>query len=88
MLLEREVQRPADGENVAVLLGPNVKPSWIPEVSGFTIRQLSYDEQKRVPEYYDLASSFKGSVIEVALIKGNYCRMVGRRYEFRRKAGD
>lgn len=87
LLLEREVQRSADGGSVAVLLGPNVKSSWIPEASGFTIRQLSYDEQRRVPEYYDLTSSFKGSVIEVALTKGNYCRKAGRRYEFRRKAG-
>ena len=70
LLLEREVQRSADG-NVVVLLGPNVKSSWIPEVSGFAIRQLSYNERKRVPEYYDLTSSFKGSVIEVALTKGN-----------------
>jgi len=87
LLLEREVPRPADGRNVAVLLGPNIKSSWIPEASGFTIRQLSYDEQKRVPEYYDLTSSFKGNVIEVALTKGNYCRKNGSRYEFRRQAG-
>ena len=86
LLLEREVQRPAEGGNVVVLLGPNVKSTWIPEVSGLTIRQLSYDEEKRVPEYYDLTSSFRGSVIEVALTKGNYCRKVGRRYEFRRQA--
>ena len=86
LLLEREVQRSADGGNVTVLLGPNVKSSWIPDASGFAIRQLSYDEQKRVPEYYDLTSSFKRSVIEVALTKGNYCRQVGRRYEFRRQA--
>ena len=69
MLLEREVQRSADGGNVVVLLGPNVKSSWIPEVSGFDIRQLSYDEQKLVPEYYELSSSFKGSVIEIGLTK-------------------
>ena len=87
LLLEREVQRSADGVNVAVLLGPNVNSSWIPEASGFAIRKLSYDEQKRVPEYYDLTSSFKGSVIEVALTKGNYCRKAGRLYEFRRQAG-
>jgi hypothetical protein len=87
LLLEREVQRTADGGNVAVLLGPNVNSSWIPEASGFAIRKLSYDEQKRVPEYYDLTSSFKGSVIEVALTKGNYCRKAGRRYEIRRQAG-
>ena len=87
MLIEREVPRPADGGNVEVLLGPNVKSSWIPEASGFDIRQLSYDEQKLVPEYYDLSSSFKGSVIEIALTKGNYCRKAGRRYEFRRHAG-
>lgn len=87
LLLEREVPRPADRGNVEVLLGPNVKSSWIPEVTGFAIRQLSYDEQKQVPEFYDLASSFKGSKIEAALTKGNYCRKSGRRYEFRRKAG-
>lgn len=74
MLIEREVQRPADGGNAAVLLGPNVRSSWIPEASGFDIRQLSYDEQKLVPEYYDLSSSFKGGIIEIALTKGNYCR--------------
>lgn len=87
MLLEREVQRSADGGNVAVLFGPNVKSSWIPEAHGFDIRQLSYDEQKLVPEYYDLSPSFKGNVIEIALTKGNYCRKAGRRYEFRRQAG-
>ena len=87
LLLEREVQRPADGGNVTVLLGPNVKSSWIPEVSGFSIRQLSYEEQSRVPEFYDLTSSSKGSVIEVVLTKGNYCRKAGPRYEFRRRAG-
>ena len=87
LLIEREVPRAADGGNVAVLLGPNVKSSWIPAASGFDIRQLSYDEQKRVPEFYDLSSSFKGSVIELALTKGNYCRKAGRRYEFRRRAG-
>lgn len=86
LLLEREVQR-TDGRNVTVLLGPNVKSSWIPEVSGFSIRQLSYDEQTRVPEFYDLTSSFKGNVIEVALTKGNFCKMAGRRYEFRRQRG-
>ena len=87
LLLEREVQRPADGGDAAVLLGPNVKSSWIPEVPGFSIRQLSYDDQKRVPEFYDLSSFFKSSVIEVALTKGNYCKKAGRRYEFRRKGG-
>lgn len=87
LLLEREVQRSADGGMVAVLLGPNVKSSWIPETPGFAIRQLSYDEQKRVPEYYDLTSSFKGSVIEVTLTKGNYCKKAGPQYEFRRQAG-
>ena len=87
LLLEREVQRSANGGNVAVLLGPNVKASWIPEASGFAIRQLSYDEEKRVSEYYDLSSSFKDGVIEIALTKGNYCRKAGRRYEFRRRAG-
>jgi hypothetical protein len=87
LLIEREVPRLAHGGNVAVLLGPNVKSSWIPKASGFDIRQLDYDEQKRVPEFYDLSSSFKGSVIEVALMKGNYCRKAGRRYEFRRRAG-
>ena len=87
LLLEREVPRTADGGNVAVLLGPNVNSGWIPEVSGLSIRKLSYDEEKRVPEYYDLTSSFRGSVIEVALTKGNYCRKIGSRYEFRRQAG-
>ena len=87
LLLEQEVQRPEDGRNVEVLLGPNVNSSWIPEASGFAIRQLSYDEQKQVAEYYELTSSIKGSVIEVALTKGNYCRKSGRRYEFRRQAG-
>lgn len=87
LLLEREVQRPADGTNVTVLFGPNVKSSWIPEVSGFSIRQLSYDEVSRVPEYYDLTTSFKRGVIEVALTKGNFCKKAGQRYEFRRQAG-
>ena len=87
LLIEREVPRSADGGNVPVLLGPNVKSSWIPTASGFDIRQLNYDEQKRVPEFYDLSSEFKGSVIEIALMKGNYCRKVGQRYEFRRRAG-
>jgi len=44
LLLEREVPPATDGGTVTVLLGPNVKSSWIPEVPGFTIRQLSYDE--------------------------------------------
>lgn len=87
VLLEREVPRPADGGNVDVLLGPNVRTSWIPEVPGLSIRKLSYDEQKLVPEFYDLTSFFKGNVIEVALMKGNYCRQMGPRYEFRRRAG-
>ena len=87
LLLEREVQRSAAGEDVAVLLGPNVRSSWIPDVPGFAIRQLSYDEEKRGLEYYDLWASFKGRVIEVALKKGNYCKKAGRRYEFRRQAG-
>ena len=88
LLLEREVQPSADGGKVVVLLGPNVNPSWIPEAPAFSIRQLSYDEQKRVPEYYDLTSSFKGSVIELALTKGNYCRKSGPRYEFSSHAGE
>ncbi len=87
LLIEREVQRSADGGNVAVLLGPNVKSNWIPEVSGFDIRKISYDDQKRVPEFYDLWPSFKGSVIEIAFTKGNYCKQAGRRYAFRRKEG-
>jgi hypothetical protein len=87
LLLEREIERPADGADIAVLLGPNVKSSWIPDAPGFAVRQLSYDEQKRVSTYYDLTSSFKGNVIELALTKGNYCRKAGRRYEFRRHAG-
>lgn len=87
LLLEREVQRPADGGNVTVLLGPNVNSSWIPEAPGFSIRQLSYAEQKKVPEYYDLSSDFKDGVINVALTKGNYCVKAGRRYEFRRTMG-
>ena len=87
LLIEREVQRSADGGNVTVLLGPNVKSSWIPEVAGYDIRQLSYDEQRRVPEFYDLSSEFRGRVIEIALMKGNYCKHTGRRYEFRQRAG-
>ena len=87
LLLEREVPRTADARDVTVLLGPNVKSSWIPEVSGLSIRKLSYEEQRQVPEYYDLTSSFKGDVIELTLTKGNYCRKVGARYEFRRQAG-
>ena len=87
LLLEREVQRPADGTNVTVLLGPNVKSAWIPAAPGFAIRQLSYEEQSRVPEYYDITSSFKGNVIELEIAKGNYCKKVGRRYEFRQRAG-
>ena len=87
LLLEREVPRAADGGNVTVLIGPNVKSSWIPEVPGLSIRKLSYDEQAQVPEFYDLSSFFKGKVIEVALMKGNYCKKVGRQYEFRRQAG-
>ena len=87
LLLEREVPRSADGAPVTVLLGPNVKSNWIPETPGFTIRQLGYDEQKQVPEYYDLTVSFKRNVIEAALTKGNYCRKSGRRYQVRRKAG-
>lgn len=86
LLLQREVPRSADGK-VAVLFGPNVRSSWIPEAPGYDIRQLSYDEQKRAPEFYDLTATFKGSVIEVAFTKGNYCRKAGRRYEFRRVAG-
>ena len=87
LLLEREVPRAANGGNVTVLLGPNVKTSWIPEVPGLSIRKLSYAEQRQVPEYYDLTSFFKGGVIEVALTKGNYCRKMGPRYEFRRRGG-
>lgn len=87
LLLEREVPRPADGGNVTVLFGPHVSSGWIPEVPGYDIRKLTYDEQKRVTEFYDLTSTFKGSVIELALTKGNYCTKAGRRYEFRRKAG-
>lgn len=87
MLIEREVPRSMVESNVVVLLGPNVRSQWIPEVSGFSIRQLSYDEQKKVPEYYDLSSSFTGRSVEVALTKGNYCRKAGRQYEFRRETG-
>jgi hypothetical protein len=87
LLLEREVRRPADGGSVTVLLGPNMRAGWIPDVPGFTIRQLSYEEQRRVPEFYDLSSTFKGSAIELALTKGNYCVKSGQQYEFRRKAG-
>ena len=39
LLLEREVPRTADARDVTVLLGPNVKSSWIPEVSGLSIRK-------------------------------------------------
>jgi hypothetical protein len=87
LLIEREVQRPADGGSVTVLLGPNVRSSWIPDMPGFAIRKLSYDEQRRVPEYYDLSSTFKGSAIELALTRGNFCVRSGRRYEFRGNAG-
>jgi len=72
---------------LAVLLGPNVKSVWIPDVPGLVIRQLSYKEQSRVPEYYDITPSFKGNVIHVDVAKGNFCKKVGRRYEFRRKKG-
>ena len=88
LLLEREVPRnAAEGGNVAVLFGPNVNSNWIPEAPGFTIRQLSYDEQKKVSEFYDLTSSSEGNVIKIELVKGNYCRRSGPRYEFRREAG-
>jgi len=40
-----------------------------------------------VPVYYDLQSSLKGRVIEVALTKGSYCRKTGRQYEFNRDEG-
>ena len=87
MLIEREVPRSTDQSNVVVLLGPNVRSEWIPQVPGFSIRQLNYDEQKRVPEYYDVSSSFERRSVEVALTKGNYCRKAGRRYEFSREKG-
>lgn len=88
LLLEREVPRSADGTTVTVLLDPNVRSGWVPEAPGFAIRQLSYDEQKRVPEYYEFTwRSIKRDVLEVSLTKGNYCVKAGRRYEFRRKAG-
>jgi hypothetical protein len=86
-LMEREVSRPADGNDVVVLLGPNVKAEWIPRISGFSIRQLDYDEEKQVAEYYDISWQLKGSVLEAQLVKGNYCRKAGRRYEFHRKSG-
>ena len=87
LLLEREVPRAADGGDVAVLLGPNVKTSWIPEVPGLSIRKLTYAEQTLVPEFYDLTSFFEDGVIDITLTKGNYCKKVGRRYEFRRQTG-
>lgn len=88
LLLEREVPRSTDGAPVTVLLDPNVRSGWIPEVPGYAIRQLSYDEWKRVPEFYELTwQSKKRNVLEVALAKGKYCVKAGRRYEFRRKAG-
>lgn len=86
-LIEREVPRSADGATVTVLLDPNVRSNWIPEVPGFAIRKLSYDEWKQVPEFYEFSWRLKGSAFEASLTKGNYCRRSGRRYEFRRRSG-
>lgn len=84
VLLEREVPRSPDGSDVFILLGPNTKAGWIPQIAGMSIRKLKYEEQKLVSEYYDLSSSVKGDAIEIALLKGNYCRKAGRRYQFLR----
>jgi hypothetical protein len=86
VLLEREVPRSTDGSEVFILLGPNTNAGWIPQIAGISIRKLKYEEQKLVSEYYDLSASVKGNAIEIALLKGNYCRKAGRRYQFRRGA--
>lgn len=85
LLFRRELASDRGGEPVAVLLGPGVEPRWLPEVSGISFRRLGYDEVRRAREYYDVMRfERRGRDISVELLRGNYCKKVGRIYRLRR----
>jgi hypothetical protein len=88
ILFEREFPARSDGKEIVVLLDPNFKSTWIPQLKGVRFKQLAYEELKQVAEYYRLNRvEARGKDIKVGLLKGNYCRQAGAVYSFRREKG-
>lgn len=88
LIFRRELRATEDGGPAVALVGPNVNPLWIPEVTGVSIRQLGYGEVTQVREYYDLTNfERRGKWGSVGLLRGNYCKKVGMLYNFRREGG-
>lgn len=87
LLFELEFPTRAEGEETVVLLDPNFRPLWIPQLKGIRFKQLAYEEVKQVSEYYTLNRSGERNEIKFSLVKGNYCRKAGPVYSFRRVQG-
>lgn len=71
-----------------ILMSPLTNTIWLMELPGVRLKQLTYEEEKQVSEYYELRDvKIKRDFVEVWLSKGNYCKKVGANYQFRKQGG-
>lgn len=88
ILFRKEFGAVQKGNEVIVFLSPRSNSNWIPEIPGVRFKQLRYEEEQQVAEYYEVGGfQTHRSHIEVDMKKGNYCKMVGTRYQFRKENG-
>lgn len=78
----------AQNEARTILMSPLTNTIWLLELPGVHFKQLTYEEESQVSEYYELrVVKIKRDFVEVWLSKGNYCKKVGSNYQFRKKDG-
>ncbi|HEX3250790.1 MAG TPA: hypothetical protein VHS05_15265 [Pyrinomonadaceae bacterium] len=71
-----------------ILLSPRTDAKWLLDLPGLRFKQLSYEEEKQVAEYYELRDiKIHTDYIEIWLSKGNYCKKTSVGYQFRKEQG-
>ena len=87
VLFEQELAT-AQNETRTILMSPGTNTIWLMELPGIRFKQLTYEEEKQVSEYYELRDiKIKRDFVEVWLSKGNYCKKAGSNYQFRKQRG-
>ncbi|HZN09250.1 MAG TPA: hypothetical protein VFB65_20820 [Pyrinomonadaceae bacterium] len=72
-----------------ILLSPRTDPNWMLDLPGIRFKKLSYGEERRVSEYYELRDiKIHDDYVELWISKGNYCKKTGTGYELRKKDGE
>jgi hypothetical protein len=75
-------------EELTIFLSPQTDNKWLLELPDIRFKQLSYEEENHVSEYYELRDTkIERDYIEVWLTKGNYCKKTGAEYQFRKEHG-